>query len=244
MEVFMTENYVEVSKDVKVWSGLSGQGNNTSILLCNGGPGMADYLDPVANMIDDLYKVIRFEQRACGRSTVNYQCDLQTIIQDIEQIRVFYDIDSWVVGGHSWGANLSLAYALYFPNKVKAVLYIAGNGIQNDRLWSEEYRKNRDTKGETIPDVNFNKQVNDITVDSWRRFIQEPTLLYRLSKLEIPILYVYGRNDIRPSWPVEQISNLTPNKKFEYIDNAEHYIWFSHYHEMKNILRDYLSGIK
>jgi hypothetical protein len=40
-------------------------------------------------MVDDIAKVIRFEQRACGRSTVDYDCDLETTLADLEVIREY-----------------------------------------------------------------------------------------------------------------------------------------------------------
>ena len=37
------------------------------MLMFNGGPGCDDYLGLVAEMIDDMCRVIRFEPRGCGR---------------------------------------------------------------------------------------------------------------------------------------------------------------------------------
>lgn len=61
----MTEEYVK-SSEAKTWT--ISQGTGIPVLLCNGGPGCCDYLGPVADLIDDLATVIRFEQRGCGRS--------------------------------------------------------------------------------------------------------------------------------------------------------------------------------
>ncbi|MGI6561937.1 MAG: hypothetical protein ACOX3Q_05165 [Clostridia bacterium] len=52
-------------------------------------------------MTDDMAAVIRFEQRGCGRSTIDYSCDVETCVSDLEYIRRFYGIDQWIVGGHS-----------------------------------------------------------------------------------------------------------------------------------------------
>ena len=50
----------------RLWWCASGAG--TPLPIFNGGPGCDDYLGPVAAMIDDLCRVIRFEPRGCGRS--------------------------------------------------------------------------------------------------------------------------------------------------------------------------------
>jgi proline iminopeptidase len=94
------ENYVDIG-GIKLWTEITGHCKDNFIMLCNGGPGMADYLSPVAEMTDDMAAVIRFEQRSCGRSTIDYNCDVETCVSDLEYIRRFYGIDQWIVGGHS-----------------------------------------------------------------------------------------------------------------------------------------------
>ena len=134
----LSETYVPYDGGT-LWTCTSGPDNNPVILLCNGGPGCCDYLEPVADMLNDQYRVIRFEQRGCGRSTADGSYDLTTTVEDIERIREHYGVKKWIVGGHSWGANLAFVYAMTYPERVQALLYISGNGIQNDRHWSEEY---------------------------------------------------------------------------------------------------------
>ena len=45
------------------------QGHGPALVCCHGGPGLWDYLEPVAAMLDDLVTVYRYDQRSCGRST-------------------------------------------------------------------------------------------------------------------------------------------------------------------------------
>jgi proline iminopeptidase len=61
----VSEAFVE-SDGVRLWTVSQGVGD--TVMLCNGGAGCCDYLGPVAVMIDDLCRVIRFEQCGCGRS--------------------------------------------------------------------------------------------------------------------------------------------------------------------------------
>ena len=56
-------------------------------------------------------------------------------------MRKHFNFERWIVGGHSWGAGLALAYAVRFPARAIAVLHIAGTGI--DPRWHEAYSKNR-----------------------------------------------------------------------------------------------------
>ena len=237
------ENYIDIN-GVKIWTEIKGNKEGPAIVLCNGGPGSSDYLEPVSSMLEDIACVIRFEQRSCGRSTEDYNCDVERTIEDLEEIRNYYNLSSWVVGGHSWGANLALAYALKYPVKSDALVYISGNGIQRNREWSKEYHENREKYGEVIPEVGHNDKVNKLGNRSWQKYIQRPSILKEISRLTIPSLFLYGSKDVRPSWPAEQISNLLSDSKFVMIEDAAHYIWLSHFENMKIELRKFIKEVK
>lgn len=49
-----------------LWTATSG--TSPPLVLAHGGPGMWDYLESVARMVDDLVTVHRYDQRGCGRS--------------------------------------------------------------------------------------------------------------------------------------------------------------------------------
>lgn len=125
--------------DVRLWTAIQGEG--TPMVLCHGGPGGYDYLSPVADMTSDLCQVVRYDQRGSGRSQPVGPYDVSTFVDDLESLRTYFNFERWIVGGHSWGAGLALAYAVRFPTRTIAVLHIAGTGI--DDRWHEEYRENR-----------------------------------------------------------------------------------------------------
>ena len=102
------ESYV-TSGTARLWSTASGR--RTPLLMFNGGPGSDDYLGPVAEMIDDLCQVIRFEPRGCGRSDWDGNYDVDTLLTDAEAIRRRYGAERCIVAGHSFGPNAALAYA-------------------------------------------------------------------------------------------------------------------------------------
>ena len=78
------DRYVR-SGTARLWATSSGRG--TPLLLFNGGPGCDDYLAPVAEMIDDLCQIIRFEPRGCGRSDWDGNYGVETLVSDAEAIR-------------------------------------------------------------------------------------------------------------------------------------------------------------
>jgi proline iminopeptidase len=238
------EHYIK-NGNIKIWTEISGIKNEKYIILCNGGPGCCDYLLPVSQMIDDEYNVIRFEQRGCGRSDKDGNYDIETTISDLEVIRKYYELDSWIIGGHSWGANISLFYAISNPDKVKSFLYIAGNGVQRNREWSDEYHSNKERYGEIIPKMQypFNENVNKAGNTSYQKYIQTSYLYNNIFRLKMPALFMCAEKDIRPNWPVKQIQALLEKSKLVIIPESAHYIWLTHYNEMKLELRKFL-GLK
>jgi len=235
------ENYI-TNASAKIWTDISGNQQDRYMILSSGGPGCCDYLLPVSQMVDDCYNVIRFDQRGCGRSEKDGEYNIEAAISDMEAIREYYDIKSWVVGGHSWGAVLSLLYTIYHPDKVDALMFIAGIGIQNNREWIEEYFAKREKHAEAMPDMlyPFSEEVNSIMNLSFRKYIQKPSLYKDISKLQMPVLFLHAENDIRSDWPVRQIQALIENSIYVTIPNAPHYIWLTHYDEMKSEVRKFL----
>ena len=45
-----------------------------------------------------------------------------SLIADIELLRVHLDVERWLVLGGSWGSALALAYAERFPTRVRALI--------------------------------------------------------------------------------------------------------------------------
>lgn len=88
------------------------------------GPGARRQFDP------DLYRVVLFDQRNCGRSTP-HASDPATglrhnttahLIADMELLRVHLGIGKWLLHGWSWGSTLLLAYAEQHPERVSEIV--------------------------------------------------------------------------------------------------------------------------
>src|SRR5215211_7602266 len=119
---------VEVN-GTRLWT--ARQGSGPPLVLLHGGPGLWDNFSELAAMVDDLVTVHRYDQRGSGRSAAVPPYDVATFVADLEALRARWGHPSWIVGGHSAGANLALAYAA-------ALLYIAGTGLIDD--WRDEER--------------------------------------------------------------------------------------------------------
>ena len=234
-----TEAFLDIG-GLRLWT--VAQGSGVPVVLCSGGPGCCDYLSPLAGMLDDLCQVVRFDHRGCGRSDEAEFYTIETCIEDLEAIRQHYGIERWLVFGHSFGADLALAYSMRHGEHVEGFVCLSGGRIHNDRDWHRVYSERRDQGLETPPEQEYpaNMEVNRQVSESWRQFIKRPSLLVELSKLNIPGLFIYGAQDIRPSWPVEQLAQLIPNAELEIFKSANHQIWMGHEELLRNRLREFV----
>ena len=106
-----------------------GNPDGAPVIVLHGGPGggcspaMRRYFDP------ELWRIILFDQRGCGRSRPHASVRANTtwhLVADIERIRHTLGIDRWAVFGGSWGATLGLIYAQAHPGHVA---YLALRGV-------------------------------------------------------------------------------------------------------------------
>lgn len=111
-------------------------GNPTGIpvLSVHGGPGSGiSTTRPPATFDLRRCRLIRFDQRGCGRSIPNAAdpaVDLSVnttshLIADIEMLREHLGVDSWLLYGGSWGSTLALAYAQTYPQRVRQLVLVS-----------------------------------------------------------------------------------------------------------------------
>ncbi|GAB3754707.1 alpha/beta fold hydrolase [Microlunatus parietis] len=139
------------------------------VVLLHGGPGLWDYLEPVAAMIDTLAPIFRYDQRGCGRSTPSDDQSMATSLADLEQLRQAWQAPELILIGHSFGATLALAYAAEFPDRVAAVGYLAGLGTGD---WRTPYRAERERRQRQYADrlarLTAQQRSRDEEIE-WRR---------------------------------------------------------------------------
>ncbi|ARG96790.1 prolyl aminopeptidase [Legionella micdadei] len=72
-----------------------------------------------------IYRIVLFDQRGCGRSTPHIELhdnNTQSLLEDIDTIRDYLKINRFVLFGGGWGALLALLYAQLYPQQVSALL--------------------------------------------------------------------------------------------------------------------------
>jgi len=106
------------------WERVGTRGAKPAVFL-HGGPGGG--VNPTHRRVfdPDLYDVILFDQRGCGRSTPHAELKANTtwhLVADIERLRELCGFEKWLVFGGSWGSTLALAYAETHPDRVSELV--------------------------------------------------------------------------------------------------------------------------
>ena len=112
--------YLELDSLHQMYWEESGNPDGVPVVVLHGGPGggsspsMRQFFDP------HHYRIILFDQRGAGKSLPHAELKENTtahLIDDIEKLRIFLNVEQWFVFGGSWGSTLALAYAQTFPER-------------------------------------------------------------------------------------------------------------------------------
>jgi proline iminopeptidase len=117
-------NFLEID-DHKIYYEESGNPNGKPAIFVHGGPGGGGSTEVRRFFNPELYKIIVFDQRGCGRSKPHASLKDNTtwhLVSDMERIRKKLGIEQWLVFGGSWGSTLSLAYAQAHPTRVSELV--------------------------------------------------------------------------------------------------------------------------
>ena len=94
-------------------------------VFLHGGPGGGMSPDHRRQWNPELYDVLLFDQRGCGKSLPFAEIehnDTWRIVADVERLREMCGHDQWQVFGGSWGATLALAYAETHPDRTSELV--------------------------------------------------------------------------------------------------------------------------
>lgn len=208
--------------DVSLYVGVHGQGPD--VLVLTGGPGCVQYLEQ-DGLAPPGHRCWFPEPRGVGRSGGGAHT-MEQALTDLESIRVDAGVQQWIVIGHSWGSDLAVRYAVEHPHAVRAVVGIAGRGYQRDRSWSEAYEAGKAT--ELAVEIAWEPVVHASLSASFSEWIHRPDLWRRLADCPVPMQFVAAEQDIRPSWPLEQLATLVPNGSFSIVPGVGHDFWSTH----------------
>ena len=137
-----SEGLLDVGDGQRIWWCDLGARDGLPLVVVHGGPG-GGTIPPMAEPYDpDVFRIVMFDQRNCGRSLPHASdpgVSLTTnttehLLADMERLREHLGIGSWIVSGSSWGSTLGLAYACAHPARVRAVLLRSITTYSGDEL--------------------------------------------------------------------------------------------------------------
>lgn len=117
--------YLNLSHGHSMYWEQVGNPQGKPVLFLHGGPGAGAgavhrrFFDPA------IWRAIIFDQRGAGRSRPLGGLEgnnTPQLIEDIEALRAFLNIDRMLLFGGSWGATLALAYAQAHPERVAGLV--------------------------------------------------------------------------------------------------------------------------
>ena len=116
--------YLDVDEH-KIYYEECGNPNGKPAVFLHGGPGGGGSTKVRGFFNPDLFRIVIFDQRGCGRSQPHACLENNTtwdLVNDIEKLKEKLEIKKWLVFGGSWGSTLSLAYAQTYPNSVSELV--------------------------------------------------------------------------------------------------------------------------
>jgi len=130
---------------VELYVECSGNPKGIPIIYLHGGPG--DHITPRHRRWYDpkAYHIILWDQRGTGQSRPLNHTERNTsklLISDMEKIRKYVGVETWMVAGGSWGSSLAMMYAQAHPERVRALLlrgiYDLSKQDVLDAMWPEQ----------------------------------------------------------------------------------------------------------
>jgi proline iminopeptidase len=153
IEPFRT-GFLRVSDVHEIYFEESGNPDGKPAVFLHGGPGggtdpkMRTFFNP------QVYRIVLFDQRGCGKSRPHANLVDNTtwhLVADMERLREHLGITRWQVFGGSWGSTLALAYAQTHPDRVTELVL---RGIFLLRKWEIDWFYQRpDGAGALYPDL-------------------------------------------------------------------------------------------
>src|ERR1700753_1448169 len=117
IEPFRT-GFLRVSDVHELYFEESGNSDGKPVVFLHGGPGRGSGATLRRFFNPQVYRIVMFDQRGCGKSRPHASLVDNTtwhLVADMERLREHLGITRWLVFGGSWGSTLALAHAATHP---------------------------------------------------------------------------------------------------------------------------------
>jgi proline iminopeptidase len=226
IEPFQTD-YLKVSDIHEIYYELSGNPKGKPVFVLHGGPGgrCTPYYRRFFN--PEKFLIVLFDQRGSGKSKPMgeiRQNSTNDLIEDIEKLRNYLNLDKIVLLGGSWGSALGLVYAEKYPKNISGMVL---RGVFTATQKEMEHIHNEipkffpieyDNYISTLPEYNnipkldhifhyINKSDENMEkkiVQAWLNYESKANMLEAPADLLQEILSSSSHNDILAAFKVQQ----------------------------------------
>jgi proline iminopeptidase len=231
-------------------------------LFLHGGPGLNDYLGPLADELDGLFEIERYEQGP--------HLDVPSFVSEaLEHL----DEPRWLVG-HSWGGRLAFEIAAVAPESVLGIVAIGSIGAigaanwdtmgarMAARLTAEEveaaeaatdpldglrlawpaYFPSRDAVLPFPEDVRVVSDALPAVLDWIVAHADDRTTPNALRSFVRPVRAIHGNGDVVSLAAMEETVALMPNAELAVLDGVGHFPWLERPGSVRNAVRRWLAA--
>lgn len=114
------------------------EGHGEPLLVIEGGPGAAGYLDPFFHELADQFTVIHFRGLGRAKSDLAARASDYSFSRDVEDVEGFrraLGLETLNLFGHSYGGLLVIGYTLKYPSAVQRL--VVANGLFSAEGWQQ-----------------------------------------------------------------------------------------------------------
>ncbi len=154
------------SGDARLFCRIVGKGE--PLLVIHGGPGLSqDYLLPQMYELAKHNLVIFYDQRGCGKSTVDdinpNTVTIESFVDDIEAIRKAFNFDKISILGHSWGGFLALQYAIRYQEYIDKLILSNSTPATSEgyALFGQEYMRRMNPYLDKLEKIRASKEFRE-----------------------------------------------------------------------------------
>ncbi len=208
-------------------------GDQPSPLIFIHGVGMrGDVWSPQVEYFCSDYQVITYDFLGHGESSLPPEEPvLDDYVEQLNNLLKYLNLSLISLVGHSMGALISVAFALKYPDKVKALVPINiafTNKILNIEQTLERWFKNKTSEDDLTKIDNVRNWLANTSPQGYGRAyrlfaLSDKVFLNKLSRLRPPVLYLTGEEDPNSTPAMsQQMAGETPNGSSKSIAGEAH----------------------
>jgi proline iminopeptidase len=153
------DRFIEVAPALRLF--VREVGHGSPVVVLHGGPGLdMNYLVDNLTPLTRSHRLIFYDQRGAGRSTLAANVTADDHVADLEVLRRTLGFRQLTLLGHSWGAGLAALYAMAHPDRVDRL--ILADAIPPRRSGLKGYNDDLQSRLSEEERVRFREAANSL----------------------------------------------------------------------------------